>query len=173
MKNFLDKKRKSIIFNSFELEKAYTEGIYADTPANRKLGRVGMTYSAYAEKIKKKENDTNLLYNETELNHVMNKIIKLYDMKNTHKSDKNLQNAIDEEIKILKEKREKICPNYERSTKYVDKIFDTDAFNQRGKRIYISEDCVDSVKFLLKFEGMTLSEYKHVKTEKGNYISLI
>ena len=37
------------------LTKAYTEGIYADTPANRKLGRVGMTYAAYAEKIKGEE----------------------------------------------------------------------------------------------------------------------
>ena len=34
------------------VSKAYTEGIYADTPANRKLGRVGMTYAAYAEKLK-------------------------------------------------------------------------------------------------------------------------
>lgn len=43
------------------LTKAYTEGIYADTPANRKLGRVGMIYAAYAEKVKgeeKKEDST-------------------------------------------------------------------------------------------------------------------
>lgn len=43
-----------------EVFKAYTEGIYADTPANRKLGRVGMTYVAWeqrtkAEKQKQKE----------------------------------------------------------------------------------------------------------------------
>ena len=46
------------IFNKFKinfLSKAYTEGIYADTPANRKLGRVGMTYEAYAEKVKKEK----------------------------------------------------------------------------------------------------------------------
>lgn len=46
------------IFNNFKvisLFKAYTEGIYADTPANRKLGRVGMTYAAYAEKVKKEK----------------------------------------------------------------------------------------------------------------------
>lgn len=42
--------------NSFKnIEKAYTEGIYADTPANRKLGRVGMTYTAYNEKLKEEE----------------------------------------------------------------------------------------------------------------------
>jgi len=33
------------------LVKSYTEGVYADTPANRKLGRVGMSYSQYKEKI--------------------------------------------------------------------------------------------------------------------------
>ena len=35
--------------NIRELQKAYTEGIYSDSPLNRKLGRVGMTYTAYAE----------------------------------------------------------------------------------------------------------------------------
>lgn len=35
-----------------EVSKAYTEGIYLDSPLNRKLGRVGMTYTAYAEKTK-------------------------------------------------------------------------------------------------------------------------
>lgn len=35
-----------------KIEKAAVEGIYADTPANRKLGRVGMSYTAYNEKMK-------------------------------------------------------------------------------------------------------------------------
>ena len=30
-----------------QISKAYTEGIYSDTPANRKLGRVGMSYKQY------------------------------------------------------------------------------------------------------------------------------
>lgn len=55
MSNILDNKRRNQILGSFEkpveVEKAYTEGIYADTPANRKLGRVGMSYSAYANKV--------------------------------------------------------------------------------------------------------------------------
>lgn len=34
------------------VEKSYTEGVYSDTPANRKLGRVGMSYTAYNQKIK-------------------------------------------------------------------------------------------------------------------------
>ena len=32
------------------LTKAYTEGVYADTPANRKLGRVGMSYKEWTQK---------------------------------------------------------------------------------------------------------------------------
>ena len=52
MNNIFDDKRRNQIFGSFktkEVEKAYTEGIYADTPANRKLGRVGMPYSKKGE----------------------------------------------------------------------------------------------------------------------------
>ena len=41
------------------LKKAYTEGVYCDSPANRKLGRVGMTYAAYAQKIKDEEEAKN------------------------------------------------------------------------------------------------------------------
>ena len=44
------------IFNKFKINfliKAYTEGVYADTPTNRKLGRVGMSYAQYANKINK------------------------------------------------------------------------------------------------------------------------
>lgn len=33
-----------------EVKKAFQEGIYADTPANRKLGRVGMSYKDYNKK---------------------------------------------------------------------------------------------------------------------------
>lgn len=56
--NIIDKKLNLSSFSNLkqvELEKAYTEGIYCDSPANRKLGRVGMTYKAYAEKVKKEQ----------------------------------------------------------------------------------------------------------------------
>lgn len=46
------------IFNKLKIvfiSKTYTEGIYADTPANRKLGRVGMNYAQYAAKQKGEE----------------------------------------------------------------------------------------------------------------------
>lgn len=44
------------ILNSFE--KAYVEGIYADTPHNRALNRVGERYSQPKEEIKKEDNKT-------------------------------------------------------------------------------------------------------------------
>ena len=58
--------KKKINLSSFsnvkqiELEKAYIEGVYCDSPANRKLGRVGMTYAAYAEKVKAAEKDNKI-----------------------------------------------------------------------------------------------------------------
>lgn len=56
-------KKYNMNFSSFfslenkklSIEKAYTEGIYADTPANRKLGRVGMSYAEWEVKTGKKE----------------------------------------------------------------------------------------------------------------------
>lgn len=33
-----------------DVKKAYTEGVYSDTPANRKLGRVGMRYTTDSSK---------------------------------------------------------------------------------------------------------------------------
>lgn len=53
--NIVNKKLNLSSFSNskqVELEKAYTEGVYCDSPANRKLGRVGMTYAAYAAKLK-------------------------------------------------------------------------------------------------------------------------
>lgn len=37
------------------VEKAYVEGVYSDSPANRKLGRVGMSYREYANLTDKEE----------------------------------------------------------------------------------------------------------------------
>lgn len=51
------------------LKKSYTEGVYVDTSQNRKLGRVGMTYSQYMNKIKEKEDEnifSNLKKNSSE-----------------------------------------------------------------------------------------------------------
>lgn len=45
--------------NIFDIKKAYTEGIYADTPQNRKLGRVGMSYVEYAAKTNQNKDSEN------------------------------------------------------------------------------------------------------------------
>lgn len=45
--------QKKINLSSFgvkEIEKGYTEGVYIDSPANRKLGRVGMSYKDWEAK---------------------------------------------------------------------------------------------------------------------------
>lgn len=52
--------QKKINLSSFgvkEIEKGYTEGVYIDSPANRKLGRVGMSYKDW--EAKKAGNDNN------------------------------------------------------------------------------------------------------------------
>lgn len=50
------KERKLNISTFVNVEKAYTEGVYSDSPANRKLGRVGMSYKDYAAKVNKEKN---------------------------------------------------------------------------------------------------------------------
>ena len=39
-----------------EVSKAYTEGVYSDTPLNRRMGRVGLTYKQYSEKTDTSKN---------------------------------------------------------------------------------------------------------------------
>lgn len=41
------------------ISKAATEGVYIDSPLNRKLGRVGMSYKKYSERIKNAEESVN------------------------------------------------------------------------------------------------------------------
>lgn len=170
MKIFLDKKRRTQILGSFEIQKAYTEGVYADTPANRKLGRVGMKYSSFKED--KKEEDKSLFHNEQKLDESLSKISRLVRQKMIFKEDKGVWELLNNDIQREKDKIEKICPNYNRAYKYVKQILDTDDGN-KGKEINVPKDCVESIQFLLKFEGLSSSEYKLNKTEKGYYISLI
>ena len=52
-------KNNKINFKGFKnIEKAYTEGVYADSPLNRKLGRVGMSYKEYNEKLNKSSSNS-------------------------------------------------------------------------------------------------------------------
>lgn len=46
------------------IEKAYSEGIYNDSPLNRKLGRVGMSYTKYAEMVAAGEKEKAPSYNK-------------------------------------------------------------------------------------------------------------
>lgn len=74
------------------LEKAAQEGVYADTYQNRKLGRVGMTYSGYKKKLEKKEEENSkaiglsMSDNMKEL-HSLNK--KKAELLTKYKSEKN------------------------------------------------------------------------------------
>ena len=62
--------KKGITFTNLasiqQLNKAATEGIYADTPTNRKLGRVGMSYKVAKEKEENKEKGENKNLNKKE-----------------------------------------------------------------------------------------------------------
>lgn len=58
-----------------DLQKAHVEGVYADTPQNRKFGRVGMTYKQY-EDIVKNHNKTPLISNKEKVNFGWNQGIK-------------------------------------------------------------------------------------------------
>lgn len=55
IKNIKNNQKEIFIKN---LEKSFTEGIYADTPQNRKLGRVGMTYKQAKEMEKEKQGNS-------------------------------------------------------------------------------------------------------------------
>lgn len=55
--------KNNIAKKFFSVEKAYTEGVYADSPLNRKLGRVGMSYKKYEELVKAGEKEKAPSYN--------------------------------------------------------------------------------------------------------------
>lgn len=66
------KVNKNNIFNKIKyVEKAYTEGVYADSPLNRKLGRVGMSYKKYEEMVAAGEKEKAPSY---ERNYIKNEI---------------------------------------------------------------------------------------------------
>lgn len=51
--------KSKLTSNIKEVQKAYTEGVYSDSPLNRKLGRVGMSYKEYAQKVASKSSSEN------------------------------------------------------------------------------------------------------------------
>jgi len=158
--------------------KAYTEGVYADTPQNRKLGRVGMTYKQAKEK--KEKYDFNLyqldlalasgirfnyfnkyhdfefsLYKDIEdtkdLNEKVSAIIQEY--KNSSISNLNfieLSSYIEEEAKKLMN-----------DTKIAGKVYSFDSTKTR-KTINLYEG--GEVKIGLVFESEEIDDYD----EEGN-----
>lgn len=78
-------KQRKLNFQGFQLNEieksSYQEGIYADTPQNRKLGRVGMSYAQYENfKNKNKEENREVILNEEkEESHIDNTLIEEYN----------------------------------------------------------------------------------------------
>lgn len=90
--NILNISKKKLNFSCFirEIFKAYTEGIYCDSPANRKLGRVGMTYQAYAEKVKKEKEGKGQFKTEV----IQKNSIKKENFKNIHSTIESQFNSL-------------------------------------------------------------------------------
>jgi len=96
-----------------KVEKAYTEGVYADTPANRKLGRVGMSY-----KTTKKEKEKNYKFDIYQLDLALGNNIRFnyfnkdYDFEfSLFKDIKNKEDLINKVEAIIKEYRNSTIHN--------------------------------------------------------------
>lgn len=76
-----------------ELFKGYTEGIYADTHANRKLGRVGMSYKAWEELQRSLEDKKMMDANHPEYKHVSPIQEALKDLDAHHQKTIKLKNG--------------------------------------------------------------------------------
>lgn len=50
------------IINKISVNKAYVEGIYNDSPLNRKLGRVGMGYMEYERHLQEEKEKKKIKY---------------------------------------------------------------------------------------------------------------
>lgn len=111
-------------FKLFVIKKAYTEGVYADTPTNRKLGRVGMSYFEYNSKQKEKEEDS-IKEIKDNIQKELNKFGKNNDYVSISTSDGNIlrfsinmSNATDESgfnECLVKDKDNKILKNFKNS----------------------------------------------------------
>ena len=124
MNKILKIKKPKLNFDCFlpeEVEKAYTEGVYSDSPANRKLGRVGMSYKDYAEKSHKtEENDTKekedkLIYFKDGKINVLESTLLKYPLLNKIKG--NIDNFTKENVK-------KLGVNYDEVHDFINTLYD-------------------------------------------------
>lgn len=128
--NFKIKAPKLNFEGFIEIKKAYTEGVYADSPLNRKLGRVGMSYKDYQNKIKNndsklKDFEENIINNDDQ--------IKLFY--------KTKEGEFVGEVVVVKEPEEE--------TLYLEHIFVHPNFQKRG----IANEILDKILNISKKEN--------------------
>lgn len=160
MSNLFSSIKKGLI--DIFLKKAYTEGVYADTPANRKLGRVGMTYAAYAsqhsEEIAKKkvaqekDKSKNLPLIKEKISNLISKFEKTNDIINVETK---------EGVSIRLERKESKEGNHF-SKAIVKKGDKVRTFDFKAK-----EDLVNSLANYIYQEKLTLND-EEIKREKVN-----
>lgn len=180
------------IFNKFKLvylSKAYTEGIYADTPTNRKLGRVGISYQQYTENLKKqisakeiKEEKEKL--SEEQIKNIQEEFSKFcnsinfgsdYELQN-NKLKKSI-NTLFPNSEVLIEKRK---PYYGKSTFHKDTIIGYERevkFQYKGNEYKITFQINDifkksNIKISIK-EGENYIHYYTLVENSSNYLPTV
>jgi len=137
-----------------EIEKAYQEGVYSDTPANKKLGRAGMTYKQYELLKNSKPKNTELIDAELEVDDIKKFIGELSnDLKDLKEESaiKETKNEIFKAKVVLKQKEGKVLvlkdkESPKKSTKRekfysLDDFRDAlDHFEKEGNSGYYNED---------------------------------
>lgn len=78
------------------LEKSYSEGVYVDNAQNRKLGRVGMSYKQYKEKVNVGNPDKG--YWEEFVDEDTGEVVKMWVTKPTKKEEKEFLKKRKKEI---------------------------------------------------------------------------
>lgn len=91
-----------------QLSKAYTEGVYSDSPANRKLGRVGMSYSTYSQKSEEKKST---LKKEDKKLAIQNTDNDIVIVKKGSEIDKEVYNLVPSFPKSIRESKFAILKN--------------------------------------------------------------
>ena len=144
-----------------QISKAYIEGIYADTPANRKLGRVGMRYDEYNAKKQKEELEAKKAAQEKD------KAEKIPQIKNTLTSIVNKLGKINDNINITTKEGVKI--RLDRGMGKDSNGF-TKAYIKKDKSIKTfelraQEDLINSLSQYIYTSKLTIEESKISKTE--------
>lgn len=111
-----------------ELQKAYREGVYANTPKNKKLGRIGMTYSLYHFKLQTEEDiyylEKEIKDSKRELSNLNNKLRNFggnsEEYNELHQKFSTLKEDIQKNENLIKEKQNKLNKKLEEYFKKVE-----------------------------------------------------